>query len=242
MLEREGKAKARALFSKALKEGPLKAEDDYETVYSRDFMLAMTETALRGVLQKTVELISSIPEFKNAKKLLDMGGGHGLYAIAFAQTNPQLEAHLLDLPQVLESTAKECITTYSMEDRVHLIPANFFTDPLGSGYDVVFASDVLYRATAKQRSKVLQKVAASLNKGGIFATKHWFLNADRCSPFNVAEFDLRLSATQYGDSPFNIFTLGEFINLLQNSGFKLREIIDLSGQRGMAKIVVAERQ
>lgn len=241
LINRNAKTSPRAAFSKALKSGPSKSDAPYADVYSRDFIVAMAETAVRGRLQKTVEAITLLPEFKDAKKLLDMGGGHGLYAMGFTQANSQLEAYVLDLPQVLESATKEYISVYDMEDRVHVIPADFFTDDLGSGYDIVYASDVLYRATAEQRLIVLKKVASSLKRGGIFATRHWFLNADKTGPLNVVDFDLRLSSVMlYGDPEFGVFSLNEFIDLLSDAGFVLRDVVDIEDSEN-SKLVIAER-
>jgi predicted O-methyltransferase YrrM len=245
MINRNGNSTtARSQVSKALKEGPInsKSQGDYADIYSRDFILAMAETAVRGFLQKTVESITILPEFKTAKKMLDMGGGHGLYAIAMAQANPQLDAYVLDLPPVVESAIKEYISTYGMQDRVHAVPANFFTDDLGSGYDIVYASDVLYRATGEQRLAVLKKVAASLNKGGIFATRHWFLNADESGPLNVVEFDLRLSTMpSYGNMQFGIPKLNDFIDLLSQAGLVLRDVVDIQVFKDSSKLVIAQR-
>jgi len=60
--------------------------------------------ALCGELQRTVNIIAEIPEFKRARKLLDLGGGHGLYAIAFTKLNPDLKAYVYDFPDVLMHT------------------------------------------------------------------------------------------------------------------------------------------
>ncbi len=241
LINRNAKTSPRLAFSKALKTGPSKSEAAYADVYSRDFIIAMAETAVRGRLQKTVAAITILPEFKDAKKLLDIGGGHGLYAMAFAQANPHLDAYVLDLPQVLESATKEYLSVYGMQDRVHMIPADFFTDDLGSDYDIIYASDVFYRATSEQRSAVLKKVASSLKRGGVFATRHWFLKADKSGPLNVVDFDLRLSSvTIYGDPEFGVFSLNEFIDLLSDAGFVLRDVVDIEESEN-SKLVIAER-
>jgi hypothetical protein len=81
---------------------------EFEDIFDPSFILAMAEGAMRGSLHRTVKEVSTFPEFQRARKLLDLGGGHGLYAIAFSQTNPNLEAVVFDLPHVTE-VAKEFI-------------------------------------------------------------------------------------------------------------------------------------
>ncbi len=239
-LERESRARRWPLFSKALKEGSLKAERDYGGAFTRDFLLAMAEGALRGGLQKVVDVLGSMPDFQKARTLLDLGGGHALYAIAFAKTNPKLEAYVLDFPHVIMSVTKQVISKYDLTNRVHTIPADFLKDDLGGKYDIIFASDALYKAKP-QLSIMLQKVASSLNEDGLFVSKHWFLDEDKSSPLTAVLFDLNMSIEQYGDVPHNLFTLGEFISALNQAGFQLKNVTDISGQHDPSKLVIAKR-
>ncbi|WP_456327401.1 methyltransferase [Archaeoglobus sp.] len=129
---------------------------------------SLASRALCGELQRTVKIISSLPEFKKARRLLDLGGGHGLYAIAFTKLNPNLEAYVFDFPEVLEKT-KENISKFKAE-RVNVIAGNFFTDDIGEGYDIVFFS---YNPGGRN-PKLIPKIHASLKDGGIFVNKHVF--------------------------------------------------------------------
>jgi hypothetical protein len=48
------------------------------------FLSSLAETSLRGELQSVTKAIASWDGFGKAKSLLDLGGGHGLYAIALS--------------------------------------------------------------------------------------------------------------------------------------------------------------
>ncbi|WP_305513231.1 hypothetical protein [Methanobrevibacter sp. V14] len=48
----------------------------------------MAEDAVSGELQETLNIVKKYDEFKDSKTLLDIGGGHGLYAIGFKKLNP----------------------------------------------------------------------------------------------------------------------------------------------------------
>jgi len=76
-----------ANLGRCLKEGPIQPNKDKKQVFNKNFIVAMAEGAMREGLHRTVEIVSSLPEFTGSKKLLDIGGGHGLYAIAFSQAN-----------------------------------------------------------------------------------------------------------------------------------------------------------
>ncbi len=239
-LERESRERRWSTFSKVLKEGSQKSQRGTGEAFTRDFLLAMAEGALRGGLQKIVEIFSTLPEFKNAKTLADIGGGHGLYAIAFAQANPQLEAYVVDFPHVIDSITKEAISDYNMTDRVHTISCDFTQGDLGGKYDVVFASDSMYKPH-NQIVPLLEKVASSLNKDGILASKHWFLNEEKSSPLTAVFFDLKMSFEKHGDLPNELFTLGEYINALNQAGLQVQNVTDINGPFDPSKLVIAKR-
>jgi SAM-dependent methyltransferase len=239
-LERENRERRWSTFPKVLKQGSLKSERSTGGAFTRDFLLAMAEGALRGGLQKIVEIFSTIPEFKNAKTLADIGGGHGLYAIAFAQTNPQLEAYVVDFPHVINSITKEVISDYKIADRVHTIPCDFTQGDLGGKYDIVFASDSMYKPR-KQMVPLLQKIASNLNNGGFFASKHWFLNEEKSGPLTSVFFDLKMSFEKHGEEPNELFTLGEYITALNQSGFQVQNVTDINGPYDPSKLVIAKR-
>ncbi len=187
----------------------------FESVFTRSFILAMAEAAMRGTLQNTVYEISLLPEFKEAKKLLDLGGGHGLYALAFAQLNPHLDVTVFDLPEVVGIT-REFTEKHNLESQVKVIPGDFNNDDLGEGFDIIFASDVFYRQEEAVKN-VLQKIFKGLNPGGLVILKHWFLNEDGTGPLETVLFDFKLSLR---GNNHHIYTKPEFISLLEEAGFE----------------------
>ena len=96
---------------------------------------SLASEMLCGELQRTVRIIADLPEFKRARRLLDLGGGHGLYAIAFTKLNRRLRAYVFDLPRVLKHTLRY-IELFKAE-RVKVIPGDLFRDDIGSGYDII---------------------------------------------------------------------------------------------------------
>lgn len=90
------------LAERALK-GPLPVTE--EAFFGEDHIHALAAEALCGELQRTVRIVAELPDFWRAKRLLDLGGRHGLYAVAFAKLCPKLEVCVFDLPAVLSHTA-----------------------------------------------------------------------------------------------------------------------------------------
>jgi predicted O-methyltransferase YrrM len=222
-------------FLKALRGGTVKVERKYSV---REFTLAMAESALRGELQRTVKILSQLEEMKRARKFLDLGGGHGLYAIALAKAFPSLHTYVLELPNVIESTTKEIVDRYGMSDRVHLIPADFTKDDIGSGYDVVFASHSLY-GKSDQLLSILKKIHASLNSGGILVSNHWYLDESREGPLRALLWELHLASFYH--KGFDLFTLKEFISHLNKTSFLVEDVVEMSQSDSPSKLVIARR-
>ena len=208
-----------------------------EEVFDSGFILAMAEGSMRGSLHRTAKEVSTIPEFQKARTLLDLGGGHGLYAIAFAEMNPELDAMVFDLPPVTEVT-REFIKRYDMNERVSVTGGNFVEDDIGHGYDIVFASDVFYRKP-DVLSGVFEKIHDALNDGGSIMLKHWILNDERTVPPTSVLFDLMLSLR--GDW-HHIYTEDEYIKLLRDAGFSNVRLLDISSQTSPSALIIGNKE
>jgi len=225
-----------ANLGKCLKEGPSKPDGNKNQVFNGKFIVAMAEGAMRGDLHQTVKVVSKLPEFSRSKKLVDLGGGHGLYAIAFSQANPELESVVFDLPQVSETT-KVYIDEYEMQSQVKAVPGDYIKDDWGKGYDIVFASDALYKPK-KELLPVLRKIRDSLNPGGLFISKHWMINKERTSPDTTVLFDLMLSLTR-GFSGYT-YSTEESVELFKHAGFDV-ETFDISSPSKPSVIIVGRK-
>ena len=70
------------------------------------------------------EVVSRTPLRRRTRRLLDIGGGHGLYAVLFCRRYPDLRATVLDLPQC-RTAALETIAAAGMERRVEFQHGDF---------------------------------------------------------------------------------------------------------------------
>lgn len=226
-----------AKLPQVLKDDPIQPEEKSGRVFDKSFTLAMAEGSMRGGLYATINKISQLPEFKKAKRLLDLGGGHGLYAIAFAQINLGLEAFVFDLPPVIE-VAKNFIAKYQMEDRVHTIAGDLKKDGWGGDYDIIFASDIFYWPREIFLS-ILQRVKNALNGEGLFISKQWTIDKERTAPITTVFWDLMVS--MLGKSPFYTYTDKEFIDVLKETGFYRTELFDISTASKPSKIIVGRK-
>jgi len=189
-------------------------------LYDESFSLTMKEVAIRGEVQATAEVISNYIWFKDAKKLIDLGGTHGLYAIAFADKNPELEATLFDFPGVPAlANAKSLINQYEMNGRVKIQEGNFMGGDIGEGYDIVFISHVYLQGAILDA--VLSKIHSVLNENGRFVLKNCVIHKNRKESLASAVWDLDMCF--WGDEQ-QMFSIDEYVDLIEAHGFKVENV------------------
>jgi hypothetical protein len=215
-------------LSGILRDGPVIY---YRALMFRDVIIpSMAETCRCGTLQQVTSAVADLTEFPSARRLLDLGGGHGLYSIAFCNKNPLLEAVVFDLPPVTDVT-QDFISRYRA-DRVTVQPGDFFTDPLGTGYDIVFSSS----NPGGKVPSLIPKIAAALNDGGLYINKQ-ALDDSQQDPFLNLEWNLwtfsgmqkQPARYRFSDSvPF-----ADYNRMLVEHGFVVRDVIPVDPQSAM---------
>jgi len=103
------------------------------------------------------EVIAKVKLPVTARRLLDVGGGHGLHAINFCSRYPDLSATILDWPPT-RKMAEANIAAAGMDKRVSFREGDFWTDDLGSGYDVALLFNIIHMYLPDKNIELLQKV------------------------------------------------------------------------------------
>jgi hypothetical protein len=168
--------------------------------------------------------------------MLDLGGGHGLYAIAFSKLNENLQAFIFDLPSVTEKT-KHFIEKYGASN-VDVIPGDFFKDEIGNEYDLIFSS---FNPGGKVPS-LIPKITAALNPGGIFITRQVPDEKIKSSPLISLDWNLwTFEDVKKGDTGYsfeNSISFSEYIDKLENYGLEVFQSLDM---REASRIVFARK-
>jgi hypothetical protein len=117
------------------------------------------------------------------KRLLDVGGGSGAYALAFCAANPQLKATILDFPQTVE-TAKKYTLDAGLADRVGHLPGNAMTTEWPTGHDVVLMSYVWSAVGGADIEVLARRAFDALPSGGLVVVHDFMVhNHDAQPPF-----------------------------------------------------------
>ncbi len=120
-----------------------------------------------------------------ARQLLDVGGGTGIYSIALLQKNPQLRAVVWDRPEVLKIAA-QMARDYGVSDRLECRVGDMFIDPFPVNCDVILLSNVLHDWDVPQCRALLKHCAAALPSGGRVLIHDVYLNDELDGPLPVA--------------------------------------------------------
>ena len=99
------------------------------------------------------------------QRLLDVGGGHGMYAVAFCKRHLALQATVLDLPDAAR-VGRDMVARVGMSDRVHYLEGDLRTTPWGEGYDVILLFNILHNLVETDARQALERAHRSLNAGG----------------------------------------------------------------------------
>lgn len=99
------------------------------------------------------------------RRLLDVGGNHGLYAAAYCHRHPGLEATVLDLPEACDA-GRRVVAAAPGGDRVTHRAGDFRRDDWGDGWDAILLFNVLHNATEAEARGALRRARASLAPGG----------------------------------------------------------------------------
>jgi hypothetical protein len=210
------------------KDGPVTC--DRAQMFRDVIIPSMAENCRCGLLQQVTARVAAMPEFSAARRMLDLGGGHGLYSIALCQKNPALNAVVFDLPPVTGAT-RDFISRYRA-DRVSVLPGDFFKDPIGGGYDIVFSSS----NPGGKVPELIPKIAGALNPGGLFINKQALDDAPP-DPWLSLEWNLWTFTGMQKQAARYVFSdsvpFAEYNRLLADHGFVVREVVPIDAQSAM---------
>jgi SAM-dependent methyltransferase len=156
-------------------------------------------------------------DLSGCKRLLDLGGGPGTYAIFFCRQYPQLSATVFDLPTT-QPFAQKVIGEHGLEGRIAFQAGDFLLDALvdgGGPYDAVWMSHILHGEGPADCKKLVSRAADTLAPGGRLAIHEFILDDDGQGPLFASLFSLNmLIGTEQGRA----YTDGEIRAMMADGG------------------------
>ncbi|MGO9482373.1 MAG: methyltransferase [Candidatus Kryptoniota bacterium] len=179
--------------------------------WSEAFIAAMHTRAIRQA-PAIVKLI----DLKGVKRVLDVGGGSGIFSMAFVRARKGIAAVVFDLPNVIR-LAKGYIDAENLGDQITMAGGDYTVDPLVGGFDLVFMSAVIHSNSEEANRQLFRKAFEALNPEGRLVVLDYIMNADRTLPAAGAYFSLNMLVnTRDGDT----YTESEVRKWMEESGFR----------------------
>lgn len=116
-----------------------------------------------------LSVIEGAKEFKNVRKILDMGCGAAAICLELAKRHEKLEITLLDFEDTLKQTAKN-VEAYGLSERVKFISGDAKSCKFNECYDMVFCGNLFY--FIDDIKALMDKIYTILSDDGIFVSVH----------------------------------------------------------------------
>ena len=195
---------------------------------ARKFSLAMNNVGMLG----EADALADAVDLGDCRKMVDAGGGSGLYSVYLCQKFPHLRSVVIDKPETLVAT-REMIAGCPEADRIELLKADIAIDPLGENIDAVLLSDVAYEDSFAE--KVLKNARTSLRDNGLLIIRGYYY--DPANPKSRFSALFRLNQTVFNPNG-SILTLESMKKKVADMGFT---IIRLTPLTELSSLILARR-
>jgi|ERR1711879_277673 len=154
--------------------------------------------------------------FEEVNKVLDVGGGTAINAIAIAQRFPHLHITVIDIEQSA-MVARANVLAAGLDDRITVLACDFFENDLPKGHDCVLFSHQLVIWTPDENVGLLKKAKAALEPNGRVVVFNSMSNDDGTGPLMAA-----LDSVYFAAIPAQggmIYSFQDYVNWLTEAGF-----------------------
>lgn len=212
--------------------GPVRSRSSYDDEEKREsFLMGMFNNAM-NLAPRMVNTINLL----DRRRLLDLGGGPGTYAIHFCLNNPQLKATVYDLPTTRPYAIKT-IEKFGLADRIDFVEGDYLSKDISGSYDVAWLSQILHAEGPEDCQRIIEKVVSVLEPGGMIIVHEFILDNTMDGPLFPALFSLNmLLGTRNGRS----YSEREIMEMLTRAGVREIEHLPfrLPGDSGIIRGVV----
>lgn len=164
------------------------------------------------------------------KRLLDVGGNTGKWAVQCAKFDPDVRITIADLPQQLE-LARETIQKNNLESRVDFFATDLLNqaEPFPEGYDALWMSQFLDCFAEKEIVSILQRAARAMGAGGTLYILElfWDRQPNETAAFCLQQTSLYFTCIANGNS--QMYHSADLLRCLRESGLQVTEDRDQVG-------------
>jgi SAM-dependent methyltransferase len=184
----------------------------------RTFIRGMNNLGMLG----EAEALASTVDLSGSRRMIDAGGGSGLYSRYFCRKYPQLFSTIMDRRETLDIT-REMIADYPEKERINLREGDILKDPFETDIDVFLMSDVIYDEEAAR--VVLKKAWDCLLENGLLVIRGYYSD-----PYNTnVLFGALFAIGQLVFDPSRkVMTVTDLQNAVKEAGFCIKKVSKLT--------------
>ncbi len=202
--------------------------DWHQAMLGEDFAVAFTASMdCRGVFLGKVLADHLGADLAERARVLDIGGGSGVYACSLVANHPHLSAVVMEQAPV-DALAREKIAERGLGERVEVLAADMFAGGWPGDADVHLFSNVMHDWDFPEIEQLLAHSADSLASGGLIVVHETFLAPDKNGPLPVAEYSCILMHSTQG----RCYSTTEMMEQLEKAGFVEPRYQETAGDRG----------
>jgi SAM-dependent methyltransferase len=124
-------------------------------------------------------------DYSDVTRVLDVGGGDAVNAVALARAHPHLKVTVFDLEGAVE-VARDNIVAAGLDDRVEVMVGDMFNDPMPTGFDLVLFAHQFVIWSPAQNQTLLARAHEALAPGGRVAVFNAFADDHGGGPLYTA--------------------------------------------------------
>jgi SAM-dependent methyltransferase len=178
---------------------------------------ARREAFLMGMFNIASQIaptVADIVDLDGCRRLLDMGGGPGTFAVHFCLKHPELAAAVYDLP-ASRPFARKTIKRFGLESRIRFMPGDYTVEEIDGAFDAVWMSHILHGENPDTCREMIRKAVGTLTGRGRIFIHEFILEDTADGPLFPALFSLNMLVRTDGG---RAYTQSELVDMLAAAG------------------------
>ncbi len=204
----------------AVRTGTKVIDRDQSPEWTTNFIASM-----QNIAKDRAPLVVKALGPEGVRRILDLGGGSGVYSIAFAKASRDVKSEILDLAEVTPLTT-EYVNKAGVAAQVSVRNGDMLHGDLGSGYDIIMLNAICHMFSEEQNRDIFRRARKALAPNGRLVVQDFILNRDKTGPVQAALFSVNmLVGTEAGAD----YSEQEFTSWMMDAGFGEIRRMDLPG-------------
>jgi hypothetical protein len=182
-------------------------------------------------MRQDAEAAFTVYDFASYRRVVDIGGGNGMFLSFLLQHYPHMQATLFDLPTA-STQAREYLQQRGMSDRCEVASGDFFTDELPTNGDLYLLSLIIHDWDDEYALRILKNCRRAMSPRSTLVLIEFVIQERKKNAREAGE-DLFMLVVTGGRER----TAEQFRMLLAKADLQLSRILPTQGRRSVIEAV-----